>query len=367
MNMSIQFTEAEKLKYKLTEADVTLAENLGRALSGDTDVKVSFAEMLASPSATVLIPRTIIGAMREAAEPLYIASQFFQTIRFNGQGNTMQFPSIGVMRAYDVAEGQEIPEDTIDWQTHEAGTEVRVGKSGLRLRFTDELIQDAQWDIVAMMIREAGRAMARHKEQKMFYNMSRYGHTVFDNHSTNEKAHTSGLGPDYNRNDTLSAEDFLDLIIAVMANELTPTDILMHPLTWTAFARTELVNGLNLTPQSMYPATNQPTSMTMGTAAIQGRLPFAFNVQLSPFIPFDKVKKLYDMYIVDRNNVGVLLLKEELSTERFTEPARDIMNMKMKERYGVGILNEGRGVAVAKNIALAPTYAKPNAVRMIQD
>lgn len=364
--MSIQFTEAEKLKYKLTEADMTLAENLGRALSGDTDVKVSFAEMLASPSATVLIPRTIIGAMREAAEPLYIASQFFQTIRFNGQGNTMQFPSIGVMRAYDVAEGQEIPEDTIDWQTHEAGTEVRVGKSGLRLRFTDELIQDAQWDIVAMMIREAGRAMARHKEQKMFYNMSRYGHTVFDNNSSDSLAKTRGVGDDYvTPNDTLSAEDFLDMIIALMANEMTPTDVLMHPLTWTVFARSELHQGLSLNPQSLYPATNQPSSMTMGTAAIQGRLPFSFNVQLSPFIPFDKTNKRYDMYVVDRNNVGVLLLKEELSTERFTEPARDIMNMKMKERYGVGILNQGRGVVVAKNLALETSYAKPNPVRQI--
>lgn len=365
--MDIQFTEAEKLKHKLTEADMVLVENLGKALSGDTSVSVSFAEMLASPSASVLIPRTIIGAMREAAEPLYVARQFFQTIRFNGQGNTMLFPSIGVMRAYDVAEGQEIPEDTIDWQTHSMGTEVRVGKSGLRLRFTDELIQDAQWDIVAMMIREAGRAMARHKEQKMFYNMTRYGHTIFDNKSTDAKAHTTGLGLDYNANDTLSVEDFLDMIIAVMANEMNPTDILMHPLTWTVFARTEIANGMNLNPQAMYPNTNQPTTMTMGTAAIQGRLPFAFNVQLSPFIPFDKVNKLYDMYVVDRNNVGVLLVKEDMSTERFVEPARDIMNMKMKERYGVGILNEGKGVVVAKNIALESTYAKPNPVRMISE
>jgi len=115
-----------------------------------------------------------------------------------------------------------------------------------------------------------------------------------------------------------------------------------------------------------YPHKGQPTTMQLGPESIAGRLPFAFNVQLSPFIPFDKKAKRFDMYVVDKNHVGVLLVKEDLSTEKFDNPARDIYNIKVKERYGIGILYGGRGIAVAKNIALAKSYNEPVRVKNVQ-
>ena len=88
----------------------------------------------------------------------------------------------------------------------------------------------------------------------------------------------------------------------------------------------------------------------------QGRLPFGINVNFSPFIKFDKVNKTFDMYIINRNNVGVIAQKDPLTTDNWTNPERDIRLLKVKERYGVGILDNGRGIAVARNIAVAPTY-----------
>jgi hypothetical protein len=38
--------------------------------------------------------------------------------------------------------------------------------------------------------------------------------------------------------------------------------------------------------------------------------------------------------------------------------------LKVKERYGVGILSNGRGITVAKNIAVAPTYPVPPRVQI---
>lgn len=358
------FTEQEVAKYKLTEADVKIAENVAKMIAGEEGATAHFSEMLASPSAAVLIPKVVVGAMRQAAEPLYIGSKLLQKVRFKGQGNSMIFPSIGQMRAFDVAESQEIPEDTIDWQTHET-PEVRIGKSGVRVRFTEEMISDSQWDIVSMLIKEAGRAMARHKEQKIFLNFSKYGHKVFDNLDANPEAHTTGLNVDGAKNGTMSAEDFLDVIIAVMGNEYTPSDILMHPLAWTVFARNELTGALAAAPYDNYPHKGAPKSMALGPESIAGRLPFAFNVQLSPFIPLDKKNKRFDMYVVDRNNIGVLLEKEGLSTEQFNEPARDIRNLKIKERYGIGILNEGKAVAVAKNISMVKSYNEPTRVKNV--
>lgn len=361
-----KLTEAEMRTLELNEEEVQTLESFKKMMEGEIPEKdVRLSEFLATPSAQILIPRVIVGAMREAAEPLYIGTKMLQKIRLKS-GQSMIFPSIGVMRAYDVAEGQEIPEDTIDWQTHET-PEIRVGKSGIRVRVSDEMISDSQWDIVSMMIKQAGRALARHKEQKAFHQFRKHGRTVFDNYlrQTTPEAGTTGLDINGDYNDTFSAEDFLDLMIAMMAHEYNPTDVLMHPLSWTVFAKNELMGNLQSNPYGNYPAKGNPKGIALGPESIQGRLPFNFNVQLSPFIPLDKKARRFDVYAVDRNNIGVLLVKDDLKTEEFDEPARGLKNLKMIERYGIGILNEGKAIAVAKNISMDKSYAEPMLIKNI--
>ena len=83
------------------------------------------------------------------------------------------------MRAHDVAEGQEIPEETVDWQLQ--NSLIHVGKSGVRIQYSDELQSDLEFDLISVLLQEAGRAMARLKEQKAFDEWLRHGWTVFDN------------------------------------------------------------------------------------------------------------------------------------------------------------------------------------------
>jgi len=65
-------------------------------------------DFLATPSAQILIPKIVLGAMRETVEPMYIAVKFMEKIRMKS-GQSMIFPSIGTIpRAYDIAEGQEV-------------------------------------------------------------------------------------------------------------------------------------------------------------------------------------------------------------------------------------------------------------------
>jgi hypothetical protein len=90
------------------------------------------------------------------------------------------------------------------------------------------------------------------------------------------------------------------------------------------------------------------------------QLPVAgLQLHFSPYVPFDEVDKKFDLYILDRNNCGVMLVKEAMSVEQFDDPARDIQALKVKERYGVGTLNGGLGIAVAKNIRFAKTWPMP--------
>ena len=103
----------------------------------------------------------------------------------------------------------------------------------------------------------------------------------------------------------------------------------------------------------------------LGPESIQGRLPFAFNVNLSPFAPIDRAGKTFDMFCVDANNVGVQIVKDELKTEEFRDPSRDLNNVKVIERYGFGTYNEGRAICSAKNISMAKSYATPERMIML--
>lgn len=359
-------TDAELDQYQLTDADEKLFGAFSDHIGGKSVPGFDFKDFLASPSAKVLIPRVIIGTMRTAADPVYLASKFFKKIRLKN-GQAVMFPSIGVMRAHDVAEGQEIPEETVDWQTHKNSL-ISVGKSGVRIQYTDELQENLEFDLISILLQEAGRAMARLKEQKAFDEWLRHGWTVFDNSLRKKmpEAGTTGLDFDGNLNDTLSIDDLLDLIICVYNNEYTPTDLIMHPLVWTCFARNGLTGSLTA-PFDRETKREMPNAQfKLGPESIQGRLPFSFNVNLSPFAPIDRAAKTFDMFCVDANNVGVLIQKDDLKTENFRDPARDLNNVKIIERYGFGTYNEGRAICSAKNISMARSYATPERVITIQ-
>lgn len=333
--------------------------------------RISVEEALSTPDASILIPRVISDVMREAAEPMYIGSEFFEEIQLE-EGRSIEFPSVGAIRAFDIPEGGEYPNQELEFQLHKT-QEVKVGKVGLKVQITEEMITDSQWDVIAMHLRAAGRAMARHKEEKSFHNMSKHGHIVLDNkinandypHLTDDEIHAakpSGRDKDGKLNGTLATDDVLDMIMAVMANGYTPTDILMHPLTWTIFAKNALLGSLG-----NQPAEQPNNGFALGPESVQGRIPFGMNVWLSPFIPFNREEKTYDMYVVDRNEVGVLLTKEGMSTEQFDNPYRDIQTLKVKERYGIGVLDEGRAVATARNITFDKTWPEPERYRDISD
>lgn len=366
LNRGECLTDAELDQYQLTEDDQKVLNAFTDSLDGKNVPGWNFKDFLASPSAKVLIPRVIVGTMRQAADPVYLASKFYKKIRLQN-GQAVLFPSIGVMRAHDVAEGQEIPQETVDWQLHK-NSMIEVGKTGVRVQYSDELQKDLEFDLISVLLQEAGRAMARLKEQKAFDEWLRHGWTVFDNNLRAKfpDAGTTGLDFEGNYNDTLSIDDLLDLIIAVYNNEYTPTDLIMHPLVWSVFAKNGLTGSLTA-PYDREVKREMPNAQfSLGPESIQGRLPFAFKVNLSPFAPIDVGAKTFDMFCVDANNVGVQIVKDDLKTEQFRDPSRDLNNVKIIERYGFGTYNEGRAVCSAKNISMAKSFATPERVYTIQ-
>ena len=63
-------TDAELDQYQLTEDDKKVFTAFSNVLDGKEVPGFEFKDFLASPSAKVLIPRVIIGTMRNAADPI---------------------------------------------------------------------------------------------------------------------------------------------------------------------------------------------------------------------------------------------------------------------------------------------------------
>ena len=316
--------------------------------------RVTVTEALTTADANILIPKVISQVVTEAAEPLYLVSQFFQKVQLN-EGRSMEFIHFGAIRAFEIGEGQEYPNQTLNLASGEIGTvDVKVKKYGLKVQITDEMISDSQWDVIGLHLKAAGRAMARKKEEVIFEEFNKHGHVVFDaaKYQPGDEGYPTGRGFNGEYNGTLSAEDIIDMAVSIMAAGFTPTDIIMHPLCWSLFAKNAALEGANVAAFGQGVVFQDPRNFNTSNA-------LGLNVIFSPFVPFDQVNKTFDFYIVDRNNIGVILVKDEISTEQFDDPLRDIQTLKIKERYGVGILNGGLGIAVARNIKFAKTYPAP--------
>ena len=364
-----------------------LMEKMALNMSGRYEKgRASLSEALTTTDTVKLIPKILEGQMREAAEIAYLGTNFFNTIAVEGGSSAVYvIPVVGELYAHEVGEGMRYKEQNVDFNTLENSTlEIRVKKIGTRVSITEEAITDSSWDILGINTRKMGRAMARYKEELIFNTFSQNTHIIFNNalRTQNAQAGTTGLNSAGIYNDTLSVEDFLDMALTLMSNGFNPTDVIMHPLCWVIFARNSMIgNGLSYgamgannvhyqgaiqgNPDS-YGIQNSGDGqkMIMTPEQTQNRLPMPLTVNFSPYVAFSKMEKKFDMYILDRTEVGVIVEKEKLSTENWSDPEKDIRNLKCKERYGVGLLNNGRAVVTARGLAVAPSYPKPPVVEI---
>ena len=314
------------------------------------DTRVTIREAFSSPDAPILFPKVISRTLKEAAEPTYLVTPLLSTVRL-GKGRSLEFPAVNAIQAAEIPEGQEYPEQALAFAKQIEG---KVSKKGVKVAFTEEVIADSLWDIVGLHVRAAGRAMARLKEQIALGRFADAATVVYDN-DDGAVDDTTGLGSDGTANGTLVWDDVIDLAAVLMAENHVPTDFIIHPLMWAMFLKDSVfhMEGSN------YPgAWNYNARSKEGT--LQNTAPLGLNVLVSPFVSFTAkdgaTPAKSDVFLIDRNEVGVLLVKDDMSTDEWNDSTRDIRYMKLKERYDIVMLGDGEGITVAKNVSLARNY-----------
>ncbi len=312
----------------------------------DEETKVTIREAFGTRDAPILFPKVISRTLKEAAEPVHLVTPMLNVVRTDGRA--VEIPAVNSIQASIIAEGQEYPEQALAFEKQREG---KISKKGVKVVFTEEVINDSQWDIVGLHIRAAGRAMARLKEQIALSRFADAGQTVFDNTSSTE---TTGRGIDGLPNDTLSWIDYIDMAAVLHAENKSPTDFILHPLMWPAFLKSAPFHNATL------PGHAWNANVASKEGAANGYAPLGMNVLLSPFVEFNAAAganpATSDVFLIDRNDIGTLLVREEMSTDDWLDLSRDLRALKMKERYDIVCYGDGEGITVAKGVALAPSY-----------
>ncbi|HJS83603.1 MAG TPA: phage major capsid protein [Nitrososphaera sp.] len=316
----------------------------------DENNRITIREAFASPDAPILFPKVISRTLKEAAEPQLLVTPLLSTVRL-GKGRSLEFPAVNAIQAAEIPEGQEYPEQALAFVKQVEG---KVSKKGVKVAFTEEVIADSLWDIVGLHVRAAGRAMARFKEQIALGRFKEAATVVFDN-DDGAVADTTGLDINGAANQTLTWDDVIDMAAVLMAENHVPTDFILHPLMWAVFLKDAVFHAGGANVQRAWGF--KPSSKE---GAVNATAPMGLNVIVSPFVSFtaksgsDPAKS--DVFLIDRNEIGSLLVKDDLSTDEWNDSTRDIRYLKLKERYDIVMLGDGEGIAVAKNVNLARNY-----------
>lgn len=304
------------------------------------DSRVTIREAFSSPDAPILFPKVLSRTLREAAEPQLLVTPLLSTVRL-GKGRSLEFPAVNAIQAAEIPEGQEYPLQALAFAKQVEG---KVSKKGVKVSFTEEVINDSLWDIVGLHVRAAGRAMARLKEQ-IALSRFRDAATVVANGG-------SGLGPTGADNGSYIWDDVIDQAAVLMAEQHVPTDFIIHPLMWALFLKENsfYAGGANAGLSWNFPVRNPS-----GTANASS--PLGLNVIVSPFVSFTASDPpVSDVFLIDRNEIGVMLVRDDMSTDEWDDPTRDIRTLKLKERYDIVMLGDGEGITVTQDAALARSY-----------
>lgn len=356
-------SKAVALKSQIGDMDPKVFEQSLAVLRGQADgsckVKVPYQEAINSSDAAILFPHVISDFLYKPKEPFMIGQTLLaKTIRVDST-RMYRFPSFGALKASLVNENQEYPDQTAAIAQHQF--ELRIGKAGLRCSLPDEVVEDSMWDLFKVYIEAMGFAMARLKEEQIFYAVQTYGHASYDNSIADATVNTTGKGSNGTTNNyTLSFNDLMFALGGLVSNGYTPTDVVAHPMAWAVFATDPVLRNVWVTGgqvgQSIW---NQMPKFDQSM-----NIPWNISYNVSPFMPFTVAgtvqsvtgANVTDIYCLDRNQAVVVLQREDVQMDSWDDLARDARTVKLRERYGVAVPNGGRGATTIKNIRLATNY-----------
>lgn len=373
--------------------------------------KSTLSDAIKTTEITPLLERSMEILIREPIEPNLIITSLFQRVQAKGLSTQVLAGAIGSVYAQDIPEGGTYPE--VNFQIGGAVQTAYIGKSGIAASFSDEALRYSTWDIMATNFRLMGNALARHKEEKAISFLKSFGTPLFDNQqpATSLFGVTTGRGLDMTGNGSMTMDDLMKGMAHMAEEGFNANILLMHPLFYYKFMQDPVMRGMMLNhgggsyfggysgnpgPQNpwsqgaiggMGPSNGRqivPGGNAAGSSAtnVVGRsqqansafvlpsyMPNRLTIITSPFCTFDPESMSGDIFLLASGQVGFHLVDEEPRTVEWRDEERETVKVKILERYGFAIANEGQGIGLFKNVYARPNYwdGTMNTTHIVQD
>lgn len=378
----------------------------GRMMTDKGDIeRFTLQDLVVREDLMRFMPQVVETVVREAIEPnLFIVQKLFQQITIE-QGTRIQIGALGALEAGRVGQAGEYPERMLDMDGGDM-VAITTDKYGLKISLTEEVVQQNQFDVINVWLRAAGRAMARCKERIGAKLINEMGYPIMDNVSPEDSYAGSTTGRDITGtpNGSMTATDVFELYAYLLNRGFSPDTLLMHPLAWktfmtdtemrevvleaatiaqvqngqmapnwgtghngyglrTAGTGTEKTSGNTVKGPNAWEQTLNPLGATWSMAP--SYLPSPLQVIVTHYVPFSYgaqgIERMdtgctTNVIMVDSNNCGVIGQSEAVRTDRWVDPERDITNIKLRESYGMAVLEQGKAIAKASNVSIARNY-----------
>lgn len=386
--MRISYTKVEdSRKSFLTEIKSLLASGVD---SHGNTMKVSDA--LTVPNHSV-VKRAIEEVIIAPIQPRLVGSLLVDVTYVDVPGKTLTIKTLGALDEFDFSVAEEGEYQEISASKGTASTiEFRFAKYGCKFKISEELLEHSTWDLVAYQIQQVAHAFARYRDKQIMKMIASRGIVVFDNLNPDESRIGRTLGRNMTGagNGSLTQEDLIDMYAVVMGNGYTPNIILCHPLHWAMFAKDPILRESGIlkgdiskwmnsmfnpvNPHKQLPGvlglprdigTEQAALVTDTKPSLPSYSPLSgLTILTSPLVNFDPVTKTADVYMLDTNNTGILAFSELLNLKDWVEERNDLHVIKFREKWDLQVKDNGKAIAIARNISLEPNemFVNPQVV-----
>lgn len=366
--------------------------------------RVSFLDFVTETDIKPLLKRVISTILVEGIQPnLMVINNLFTYLPIGDGSEVVELKSIEEIQVGYVAKGGDFPTSSLSFDNIGSTIAAKVNKVGAQLIIDADVIRKNQFAIVSLWLREAGKALAKFKENVGINVINEMGTVVYDNADPTNSALgvTTGRNIEGVANGSLTITDFQQLYTYLTLRGFKPDTLLVNPLAWQVLALDPLMREIVLknavVAPNVFPMGNpaggfvDPHSgrgyRTYATGTAEGSsadtmgltpvgasfylpastyLPTPVKVLVSHLVPYSEItegsgKYKTNIIMADSSQCGVLYQEGDTVTNEGFEYKNDTYFVNIYEKYGTGIWAQGKGIALAKNIAVEQNYVFENA------
>ena len=377
-----------------------ISEDGHDVVSGKNYAWSDIVDTLTVPDFGSLLPTTIEYLVREPVDPIMNILPLFTKMQFKSLTATVTHGIIGSnMVAQKFGELGTLPEQSIQFG---GGLQITTtDKYGIQISYSDEVLRNIPWSVLQYNLKEMKSALNRQKEQQAVDFLRNMGNPLFNNlnPTASQFGVTTGRGIDFTGNGSLAVEDLFKAMVYMIEEGFTPTALVMSPMMFLMYTQDPVLRNLFLLGQGgsyfqlwtgqagpldpwsngavgdlgpsrgnkIVPSGNAsgatPTGiagrehgMTAAPPLPQSYFPWSLKIIVSPFIPYDAATELGDIYIVSEGKVGFYMEETGQQQVEWRDEDRGKTTIRLVERYTFGMIADGQGVGVFKNVKAVRNY-----------